>query len=102
MKSTLINSYIQNFKDKRPNGTILIARSNTAVQQSNAFEDSCTNSKTLQMQQGDILLVTQNNYLRFLCLMDFIKILKIETKMQANLNLLMLYCFIGWKKNLKF
>jgi hypothetical protein len=28
--------------------------------------------------------------------------LKIETKMQANLNLLMLYCFIGWKKNLKF
>jgi hypothetical protein len=37
MKSTLINSYIQNFKDKRPNGTILIARSNTAVQQSNAF-----------------------------------------------------------------
>jgi ATP-dependent exoDNAse (exonuclease V) alpha subunit len=85
-ESTLINSYIQNFKDKGPNRTILIARSNTAVQQSNAFiRRQLYQQQNPQMQQGDILLVTQNNYLVPLSNGDFIKILKIgETKMQAN------------------
>lgn len=87
-ETNLINSYIQNFKDKGPNRTILIARSNTTVQHSNAFiRRHLYQEQNPKMQIGDILLVTQNNYLVPLSNGDFIKILKIgESKIQANLK----------------
>jgi ATP-dependent exoDNAse (exonuclease V) alpha subunit len=87
-ETNLINSYIRNFKDKGPSRTILIARSNHTVQYTNAFiRRHLFEQENPPMQVGDILLVTQNNYLVPLSNGDFIKILEIgQTKTQANLR----------------
>jgi len=87
-ETALIQSYIQNFKEKGSSRTIMIARSNTTVQHTNAFvRRHLFQEENPAMRVGDILLVTQNNYLVPLSNGDFIKILKIgETKMQANLK----------------
>lgn len=87
-ETELINLYIENYKSKGADKTILITNSNKLVWQSNNFiREHLYHEKSPALKVGDILLVTQNNYIVPLTNGDFVKVLKIgESKHRINLK----------------
>jgi ATP-dependent exoDNAse (exonuclease V) alpha subunit len=86
-EKTLIDDYITKYQNNGANYTILITNSNNLVQQTNSYIRDCLYGKTnSKMRVGDVLLVTQNNYLVPLTNGDFVKVVAIGlSKTKANL-----------------
>lgn len=87
-ENDLIYLYLENYRKKGPRKTILITNSNRLVWQCNSFiRQELYNQVQAELKIGDILLVTQNNYLVPLANGDFVKVIKIgHTKHRANLK----------------
>jgi ATP-dependent exoDNAse (exonuclease V) alpha subunit len=72
---TLLSAYVSRFKEAGANRTIAIARSNRKVDIINrAVRLALFGSPDIPMQEGDVLLVTQNNYAFPLANGDFVQV----------------------------
>ena len=78
---SLYLSYLESYKAKGVNGTLAIARANKTVQDINrAIRRDLFGEKDLPLQQGDVLLVTQNNYYVPLTNGDFVTVTELGEK----------------------
>ncbi|GAA4328456.1 AAA family ATPase [Mucilaginibacter gynuensis] len=83
----IFHHYVQKYKATGANKTLAIARSNALVQNINkAMRRELYGSVDAPLQEGDILLVTQNNYAVALTNGDFVEVLELgELKYRSHL-----------------
>ncbi len=86
-EDALFNTYFEQYKKVGTAGTLAIARSNRTVQEINrAFRTNLYGAANMPIQVGDVLLVTQNNYVVALTNGDFVEVISLgETHQHLNL-----------------
>ncbi len=84
----LFQSYLEKFKEVGSGGALAVARSNKMVTDINrAIRRDLYGELDLPIQEGEILMVVQNNYSVPLTNGDFVEVTSLgETRLQANLR----------------
>lgn len=84
----LFDAYVKRYKETGTNSVLAISRSNKMVQNINrAFRRDMYNGLDKPLQNGDVLLVVQNNHAVPLTNGDFVLVLALgETRLQSNLH----------------